>query len=57
MKKPNSAQYGYLGFSKFWDFDPTNSKNSLFLISPKPKFKKKIKNGAICWRPACGKST
>ena len=32
QRKLNSLQYGYLGFSKFLDFDPKNFKKQVFLV-------------------------
>ena len=31
QRKLNSLQHGYLGFSKFLDFDPQNVKKQIFL--------------------------
>ena len=50
QRKLNSLQDGYLGFSKFLDFDPQNFKKQFFLekVLLNPKFSKCSKNRIIC---------
>ena len=49
-RKLNSLQDGYLGFSKFLDFDPKKFKKQNFLekVLLDPKFSKFSKNRIIC---------